>query len=76
VGVRQLKKELWPYLLRLAVDRTEDEWLNKNIGKYHEEWYRYYQSGTEEIIYAFKNAEDMLVFKLKYGGKSGIKKND
>lgn len=70
--MRKLKKEIWPYSLRLnvridsGVDIDILDWSRSHIGKRFRDWYSY-SFGKDDRIYAFRDSETLLVFKLKWG---------
>lgn len=74
--MRQLKSKIWPYTITIgcitAINNSIDEWCSRNVGRRFSEWYGY-NLDVERRIYAFKNQETLLVFKLIWGYKDGTK---
>jgi hypothetical protein len=70
--VRKLKKEVWPYQINLKIhndDKIDGEifrWCNESIGHRFKHWFGY-SFGENTKLYAFKDEETLLVFKLKWG---------
>lgn len=69
--MRELKKDIWPYRLCLEVgsdDLMSDQisaWIKDHMGFRFKDWYSYTFDRT--TIYAFRDSEAMMVFKLKWG---------
>lgn len=65
--MRKLNKNLWLYQMSIKPNgRLIDDWCESNIGKRFYDWYGYNSSFSDERVYAFKNAADQLIFKLKW----------
>ena len=64
--MRKLKHGVWPFQANIGKtnDESIDDWCRENIGRRFNDWYGYY--GTDGRIYAFKEAADLIVFKLKW----------
>ena len=68
--MRKLKKEVWPYEIHVKTATKEmDEWCGLHLGRRFQDWYRYYSDSLEKTIFAFKEEETLLVFKLKWNNK-------
>ena len=78
--MRYLKKDLWPYQTDIGWAQNEPvktqieirAWCETCIGKRSEDWFDYPQAGR--IIFAFKDKDSLLVFKITWG-YNGNKKN-
>lgn len=70
--MRKLKHDVWPCQINLKIrqnDKIDDEifkWCNETIGLRFKNWFSY-SYGVEDRLYAFKDSETLLVFKLKWG---------
>ena len=69
--MRQLKKEIWPYqisLFDLELHNLEEitKWCTHHLGYRFRGWYSYVFN-RDEHVFAFKDQETLLVFKLKWG---------
>lgn len=65
--MRYLNKIVWPYQTTLKVIHTGgvmDRWCNEYIGKQCSDWYAFTDYGR--TIYAFKDEQSLLVFKLTW----------
>ena len=63
--MRKLKQEVWPFQITIMSNNDSiDDWCRENIGRRFRDWYGYY--ATEGRIYAFKEAADLIVFKLRW----------
>lgn len=74
--MRVLKKAIWPTTAVLTDNTKESDdiikdWCNLNIGKSC--WIRYI-SGTQQV-YAFRDEQSLLLFKLRWSTKSVKKYN-
>lgn len=71
--MRLLKKEIWPYSITIPWVEWEyvekmDAWCDETVGKRFKQWYGY-NTWDEKRIYAFKDEQTLLVFKLIWGYK-------
>lgn len=70
--MRKLKKDIWPYQANLkirsdsGIDEEITKWCNENLGYRFSQWFSYWME-PERRLYAFKDSETLLVFKLKWG---------
>ncbi len=68
--MRQLKTEVWPHQTTLTIRENfdkVDKWCIENIGLRFRDWYSY-GLDPQRRIYAFKQEDILLVFKLTWGG--------
>lgn len=66
--MRKLKHEVWPHqiVLRGGQDTDIAKWCWKNVGLRFQDWYGY-DIGDGHRLYAFKDTETLLTFKLTWG---------
>lgn len=72
--MRTLKKEIWPHQVYVKMPAVEsvnelvalDNWCSQSVGRRFIDWYSY-GFGNGIRIYAFKDEETLLVFKLTWG---------
>lgn len=73
--MRKLKTEIWPHQVKISHDfgKNDNEaraWCETKLGYRFKDWYCY---DTGEfpacMLFAFKDAETALMFKLKFGYK-------
>lgn len=78
--MRKLKRDIWPHSVSVPDQRVAngvyqtykgfkeiDDWCNKNVGIRFRDWYSY-ELNDKAKVFAFKDTETLLVFKLKWGG--------
>ena len=71
--MRKLKKNIWPYQIGIEVEHNDPvndtmlEWCSDLIGIRFKDWYSYYSYSLKIRVYAFKDRETLLIFKLKWG---------
>ena len=69
--MRQLKKELWPYRVKVNEDQfsvsiTDMEiWLGEQLGTFKGRWNIVYQYNRTDFY--FKDGKDATLFSLKWG---------
>lgn len=64
--MRKLKKDTWPYQVTTRnLDTKIDKWCEECLGYRFRNWYSYF-TNNEERVFAFKDSEALLVFKLKW----------
>jgi hypothetical protein len=68
---RMLKKELWPYQVKLTISSYGDDkisliehWLGSNIGCFHKEWNVVFYSNN--VVYYFKDSRKAMMFGLRW----------
>ena len=67
--MRKLKTELWPYQITIPVSnngKLDDRWCDAYIGRRFRDWYSFNVDHNKRL-FAFKDEETLLVFKLKWG---------
>ncbi len=68
--MRQLKRDIWPYAIALhnadEESKSITEWCTETVGYRFRDWYSYSVKGHNRV-YAFKDEDTLLVFKLKWG---------
>lgn len=67
--MRELKKELWPYKVKVNSDNTKDItpveiWLGETLGTFKGRWNVVYQYNHTDFY--FKNSQDALLFTLRW----------
>lgn len=67
--MRRLKKELWPYRVKVNSDNTKDItpvelWLGEQLGTFKGRWNVVYQYNYTEFY--FKNNADATLFALRW----------
>lgn len=67
--MRILKKELWPYRVKVNSDNTNDItpvelWLGEKLGTFKGRWNVVYKHNYTEFY--FKEQEDAVIFALKW----------
>ena len=67
--MRELKKELWPYKIKVNSDNTKDItpveiWLGETLGTFKGRWNVVYQYNHTDFY--FKNSQDALLFALRW----------
>lgn len=68
--MRKLKKHVWPYQITVPSSPENakgDAWCKSNIGQRFKDWYSFDTDYGRKRIFAFKDEETLLVFKLKWG---------
>ena len=64
--MRHLKKDLWPYqIISYSMSGKINDWCKTCIGRRSKEWYDY-SDGQNRRIFAFKDEESLLAFKLTW----------
>lgn len=69
--MRRLKKELWPYKVKVndkefTTDITEMEiWLGEQLGTFKGRWNVVYQYNRTDFY--FREQEDAMIFSLRWG---------
>lgn len=69
MDVRKLKREIWPHQIVLKGSREDVDiakWCWANCGRRFQDWYGY-DIGDGKRLYAFKDTETLLTFKLTWG---------
>ena len=69
MGMRQLRKELWPYRVRINSDTVSDitlleTWLGERLGQFKGEWNVVYQYNHTDFY--FKQQGNATMFALKW----------
>lgn len=72
--MRTLKKEVWPYQIFVKIPLAEnihelsklDNWCANSVGRRSRDWYSH-SIGYQKNVYAFKDKEAILIFKLTWG---------
>jgi hypothetical protein len=70
LGMRTLKKSLWPHCVTLPIDDTGmkidgvEAWLAERLGKFRDQWNAVY--GHNRTDYYFKDADTATLFALKW----------
>lgn len=81
--MRKLKRNIWPHIVSVPDVKITvgqffhgykgfgeiEDWCNKNVGIRFRDWYSY-KIEDKSKIFAFKDTETLLVFKLKWGGSN------
>lgn len=67
--MRQLKKELWPYRVKVNSDNTRDItpveiWLGETLGTFKGRWNVVYQYSHTDFY--FKDPDDAMIFSLRW----------
>jgi hypothetical protein len=67
--MRILKKELWPYKVKVNSDNTQDItpvelWLGEQLGTFKGRWNVVYQYNHTDFY--FKDSEDAMLFALRW----------
>ena len=68
--MRQLKRELWPFKIKLDLDDTHikmDEielWLGEQLGPFKSDWNAVYNCSYTDFY--FKSNEDAVMFRLMW----------
>lgn len=67
--MRVLKKELWPYCIKVNSDNTKDIvpvelWLGKTLGPFKSRWNVVYHYNHTDFY--FKDSEDATIFALRW----------
>lgn len=67
--MRILKKELWPYRVKVNEDNTQDItpvelWLGEQFGTFKGRWNVVYQYNHTDFY--FKEKEDAMIFSLRW----------
>ena len=65
-SMRHLKKELWPFQIKIYTLKDVTDWCNTSIGKRSKDWYEYSENNTR--VFAFKDEASLLAFKITWGG--------
>ncbi|HEY6435442.1 MAG TPA: hypothetical protein VIY47_02550 [Ignavibacteriaceae bacterium] len=64
--MRKLKKEVWPFQIIIKTEEfSVDEWCTESFGRRFETWYSY-NIEVGKRIFAFKEEECLLLFKLRW----------
>jgi len=74
MDVRNLKKDIWPYQMKVRMPDVNtvkellapDEWCKQTIGRRFIDWYSYNLTDKTRV-FAFKDEATLLVFKLTWG---------
>jgi len=77
--MRKLKKEVWPHQVCLPqidlaagqflkVEEDPGAWCRTHVGRRFQDWYSYLQTDGR-VIYAFKDPQMALFFKLLWSGR-------
>lgn len=71
VGMRRLKRELWPHMVeqKCSDDNSENsihEWLESNVGLFKDRWNAVYGFYNGKNDYYFVDECDMIVFILRW----------
>jgi len=70
LGMRTLKKTLWPHCVTLPIDDTGmkidrvEAWLAEQLGAFRDQWNAVY--GHNRTDYYFKDADTATLFALKW----------
>jgi len=68
--MRQLKKQIWPFSIKINTDYFKqhwfqiEDWLEENIGEFTKKWYLIENGCNME--YYFSSELDALVFSLRW----------
>lgn len=66
--MRKLKRDVWPHQVLVKHSNAEaEQWCKQTIGYRFKDWYSYDLMDTEHRVFAFKDTETLVVFKLKWG---------
>lgn len=64
--MRELKRELWPFKIKLGKDQSEaEEWLGKTMGIFKGRWNVVYTCSGN--YFYFRNERDAVLFSLRWG---------
>jgi hypothetical protein len=69
MGMRELKRDLWPYKVKITGDdsnqtTTIELWLGEHLGAFKDRWNMVCMHSCTDFY--FRNAEDLMWFKLKW----------
>ena len=70
--MRHLKNDVWPYQCEIPVGFYRDEYpnmeryCNEMVGTIHHDWYVMSYNSCKSWMFAFKNVEDAIMFKLRW----------
>lgn len=71
--MRVLRKNVWPATVRITSDNHKPlaKWCEDNCGYRFQGWYSYkaYAHPVDTVIYAFKDEQTAMVFKLRWVGE-------
>lgn len=64
--MRKLKIGVWPFQITTCnLDKEIDKWCEEYLGYRFRNWYSYFINDRERV-FAFKDSETLLIFKLKW----------
>jgi hypothetical protein len=68
--MRVLKKELWPYKIKIGQDESNvkiteiEQWLGETLGTFKSQWNVVYQFDSTDFY--FRTRDDAVLFKLSH----------
>lgn len=63
--MRELKRELWPFKIKMDKNESDvEEWLGKSFGPFKGRWNVIYASSGN--YFYFRNKKDAVMFSLRW----------